>query len=426
MLALFSLSALAATLTVGEGDDYATIGEAIAASVPGDLIVIGPGVYPEVLDLPHELHLEGASATETVILNPADGVLLTSASSLTLSRLTLDGDGQGSLLEINLPAEEVGLIDVDLRNDERTWDWSYTAEIRASGSVVLNRVRVSDTFDGVRTFASTNIIRNSTFERNQDEALSTTGATTITNCTFTQTRRYRALTISDITEPGTVIRLEKNRFLNNAGAVFINVSGLIDSEIVVIQNQFFGNDASESWTLVQGGALDITGTTTSGSVRVLHNVFAGNSGSRFGGAIRISSPSLWGYYDYGPLPVTLIGNTFVENSAPNGAHLWSTDDIGLQMANNIFVGATEGSAVEIGAVTRLADHNLYFANALGDLVGGAPGASDVFADPGFVEWSADGDPLNDDYSLTPDSPAIDGGHPRSRDPDGSPSDLGAL
>ena len=50
----------------------------------------------------------------------------------------------------------------------------------------------------------------------------------------------------------------------------------------------------------------------------------------------------------------------------------------------------------------------------------------VFADPLFVDWSADGNPLNDDFRLAPDSPAIDAGLPTFLDPDGSRSDLGAL
>ena len=427
MLAGLAFLAAAATLTVGDDDDYRTITEAVAASAPGDQIVIAPGVYAEELELPHVLSLEGtgASAGDTVLLNPRGSMLMRSASSLSLTNLTLDGGGRGGLLEVVAPATSVVLTDLELHSAGPYADTPTAVVLDVSDAVQLDHVRVSDLFiDGVFVDTRTTTVHGSTFERIDGVALTTHDTVTLTDCTFAS-NSGRGLVLRELVRSS--VRIEGSHFEGNAGALFIDLNGFYGGEIAVIGNQFLDNHAE-----VAGGAIDLSEPSFFGDVRIIGNVFAGNSAGSLGGAVRINDPYYFSdYYDYvgydrTSIEVTLARNTFVENAAPSGAHLRCRDDIALHMANNLFVGAQEGSGISSERPPRRSGYNLYFANALGDLERGVPSATAVFADPLFVDWSADGNPLNDDFRLAPDSPAIDAGLPAFLDPDGSRSDLGAL
>ncbi|MBW1881718.1 MAG: hypothetical protein JRJ84_25445, partial [Deltaproteobacteria bacterium] len=99
MLVLAASHASAATLHVGSGQTYATVGLAVAAAQDDDVIQVHEGTYNEFVTLP-ELTLEivGVDGADLVILACTDadsGFFLANgaAVSATIRGVTFDGGG---------------------------------------------------------------------------------------------------------------------------------------------------------------------------------------------------------------------------------------------------------------------------------------------------------------------------------------------
>jgi hypothetical protein len=90
--------------------------------------------------------------------------------------------------------------------------------------------------------------------------------------------------------------------------------------------------------------------------------------------------------------------------------------------NNIIAYNTGLGAMDAGLGT--AEYNLFYENSEGPSPQFLSDTNLVDVDPAFVAWSADG-LCNDDLTLGPGSPAIDGGDPALSDIDGTRSDIGA-
>ncbi len=93
LLALCALVSPASASIVNVPGDYATIQEAIQAALPGDEIVVAPGVYPEALDLlGKDLRLRSRAGREVTIVDGAglNASLLRVASGETLAA-TVEG-----------------------------------------------------------------------------------------------------------------------------------------------------------------------------------------------------------------------------------------------------------------------------------------------------------------------------------------------
>jgi hypothetical protein len=109
-----AVPAHAATLSVGAGQAYATIGAAVAAAEPGDEVVVYDGTYVESLALSEGITLRGATPRGAVI----DGNVALGAVA-TLSGLTIDGSvivqagGAGSTIEDNTIRNASQLIAID-------------------------------------------------------------------------------------------------------------------------------------------------------------------------------------------------------------------------------------------------------------------------------------------------------------------------
>ena len=72
--------------------DYATIQEAVTASMPGDTIIVEAGTYPEEIYINKTLTLLGMNGV--VVATPADGAgILIEADNVTVAGFTFEGDG---------------------------------------------------------------------------------------------------------------------------------------------------------------------------------------------------------------------------------------------------------------------------------------------------------------------------------------------
>ncbi len=172
----------AGTITVGPGGpptyQYATIQEALPFAVAGDVIIVAAGTFSETVPLviDKNLTITGAGKTATTV-KPADGGLGSSifkviAGTLTLSDLTIDGDGY--LLTPKI-----------VRRGVRT---EGTGSVNANNCKVINIKE--GTYEGY-AFALTsgiNTISNtemSNIERVGVFVLNTATQATVTGCTYT-------------------------------------------------------------------------------------------------------------------------------------------------------------------------------------------------------------------------------------------------
>ncbi len=152
-------------------------------------------------------------------------------------------------------------------------------------------------------------------------------------------------------------------------------------------------------------------------------------------------------------PATVTHNIFMENAAPHGGGLYANNGVTLDIVNNAFVGNTgipgsaaficsrctadmannvvahnsgTGVALHYGGTVSF-EHNDWYNNGTDVGAGltmtiGTDG--NINDDPGFTDYSADGDCTNDDLSLSSSSALIDAGHTSILDDDGTTSDIG--
>ncbi|MGW1203715.1 right-handed parallel beta-helix repeat-containing protein [Streptomyces cyaneofuscatus] len=126
-------------LSVGPGDRFSTIGEALAAARTGALISVRPGTYAENLVIHTRVTLTAAEGRGTVEIRPRSGsVIALRADAVMLSELTLRGG------DSELPA-------VDVRRGQAAFDGceivgaAWTAMLAGgTGSLALRDCRVSN------------------------------------------------------------------------------------------------------------------------------------------------------------------------------------------------------------------------------------------------------------------------------------------
>nr|WP_202546990.1 right-handed parallel beta-helix repeat-containing protein [Streptomyces sp. SID2119] len=126
-------------MSVGPGDRFSTIGEALAAARTGALISVRPGTYAENLVIHTRVTLTAAEGRGTVEIRPRSGsVIALRADAVMLSELTLRGG------DAELPA-------VDVRRGQAAFDGceivgaAWTAMLAGgTGSLALRDCRVSN------------------------------------------------------------------------------------------------------------------------------------------------------------------------------------------------------------------------------------------------------------------------------------------
>ncbi|MCB9691034.1 MAG: right-handed parallel beta-helix repeat-containing protein [Alphaproteobacteria bacterium] len=175
-----------------------------------------------------------------------------------------------------------------------------------------------------------------------------------------------------------------------------------------VQQALFTNDTA----IVDGGGLALAGVDFG---RFRNNVFTLCTADHGGGV----------WIDGGG---SFTNNTLVDDTAAAGAALYLTGD-GAEVRANIAHFNTGDGGFYTDSTAPFATHNTVFGTAGADWVGAWSAGVDEnrSENPGFVGFTNDGDPSNDDLSLTAASPSRDSGPPEPAfdDPDGSQNDRGA-
>lgn len=413
--------AFAATLQVdGEGSTpYTTIGDAITDAENGDVIEVLTGTYVENINF----------AGKAISLIGVDGPAATFLSGTQTTVRFIGGEGVTTELS-GFTISGSGSVGIAI---------SGGASPTITNCVVdgMHGTAISIADAGTPTFDSVTVSNNS---GSRAVAVSRSEAT-FDACTFVDNDAtlYGALYAdfnSAVTVTGSVFRA--NHSLQQGSAIYLAGNTV---SLVAVGNDFDSNEASS------GGAIYLG---TAESAWIEDNTFRGNTAINFGGAIWITRTP----------HTNLVGNRFVENSAADGGALFLDRNSSLLCVGNTWVGNSapghaggvyldqsstvlmtgeifsdhnDGAAIYTRAdawTSRLqVSHSDFWNNLDGDFDGNGlpPDALDGnrFVDPGFVSYTRDGDPSNDDLSLSADSALRDAGPPGMHDPLGGPADMGA-
>jgi|GEM_PF-6569593 len=311
LLPLIALStAQAATIDVGSGEGaYLTIGEAISAASSGDTIRVGPGTYPEAIDLAGKaISLQSTEGADTTIVTGNGSSTLNASSgessTSTIAGFTLQGDGHTciSLNAVSLRITDSiisgcgggstflgGAVQIN-GGSPRFEDVTFRGNQAVTGGAVRAAFDADIAFDGCR------------FEENIAEvggALHLTDATiTVTDSAFIQnsasTGNGGAIWADEATLTLTESSLVDNTALFDGGAIFASDSTVYIESMAPIT----GNEASYG----SGGALRIEGGSE--PFALSDSLLEDNSAWTLGGAVSIQQKDA----------VTISGVNFDGNS----------------------------------------------------------------------------------------------------------------
>jgi predicted outer membrane repeat protein len=319
-----------------------------------------------------------------------------------------------------LQGGEVGLAELDFVDNRSTWGdggavYAYAPTELALLGTVFEANRAYYTGGAVAADSGPLTVSDSQFSDNAAElrgggALSFTargaGALTIDASSFTGNEagadggaiaaaEVTGLTLADTT-------LDDNAAGAAGGALYTSGTGARQ----VVRARFTGNTAA------YGGATYAEGPAAPdewANLQITENEAEFGSAACF---VQVSSAALW-------------SSVVLANTSAAGGSVYAYD-AALDVRNVVFAENDGDGAVHAGdGASPILAFNNFWENAGGDVGGAlaAPDETNVFAEPGFVAWTPDGQE-NDRLVLWRSSALVDAGHPFWTDEDGSRSDIG--
>ena len=286
--------AQSATLTVGPGQAYTVIQDAIDAAAIGDRIEVEAGTYSENLAIINNVELIGLSGSGSTIIDGGGNVMVNiNASVVTIEGFTLDSTGQRGM-EVTANSTVTG-------DDLVISGFNLFGNNEAAGLLVIN----SDV-----DFSNVEFENNFADEQGGAVAIHDSVAT-FTDCTF------------------------DGNSTNADGAGL----GSYNSVVTLDTCTFDGNTAIDD-----GGALDIDDAS---DVTIIDSIFSGNVAGDAGGAITAE--------DGGSL--TMDNSVFLNNYTPeHGGAIRTRRDMDLAITGGLFQGnETSGGQESWGGAMRIGD-----------------------------------------------------------------------
>lgn len=198
------------------------------------------------------------------------------------------------------------------------------------------------------------------------------------------------------------------------GALYVGSVG----NVSVSNTVFCGNAVTQYPTKIANGAAVYMQNVSAASVQ--NSIFQDNISDQKGGGVSIASVTA----------MNLLNNTFVGNSATEGAGLW-VSSTNSTVQNTIFshhTGAAMYAADTTSASGGASYGNWYSntSNTAGSYNFSTSTSGNLTQNPNYIAYSQDGDCSNDNLALSSTSTLIDAGNPSILDADGSRSDIGAF
>ncbi len=339
-------------------------------------VVVLPGTYRENLDWPGtDIHLLSRDGPETTILDGSGGGPVVSF---------FDGEGPGAILDgFTLTGGTGYLLDDTYIESDGGTDWYHQYYTWFGGGLFI--VGASPT---LRNLVVRDIVLPAHADYRDETGLMLTTYDSVGGGAYVESG---SPTLEDVEFQGT--------YGYTGGALFVN----IDADVHARRIGVYGVGSGYASIAVSGGSLDVENlimdapTSESGWAGLL--VSAGrlhvlNSTLVEAGA----SIGNWGSSD------VVVRNSIVAGGAYGFLNYEESDLSTIDLAYNDFYGNDGGNYYGVSDPTGL-DGNLNVS-------------------PKFTSWNVDGDPYNDDLTLTRSSSCVDAGDPAVLDVDGTRSDVG--
>ncbi len=436
-----------------EESPLATIQSGIDADNCG-LVMVRPGEYYESIRVENKsgLAIRATATPETTILHRPGGqrvMLLIDSTAITISGLTLKGDGSGVGLSgagmAIIGCSSVSLEDLDIQYlksdgvDKVGGGMAVTNSTSVTMSGVLVRGNHAANGGGLAVSASSVTVTGSAFSGNgadkdgggvlvsdvvileRNPARDGAPSVTIQGTTFTD--NVAGDTGGGLRAgSGSVAEVEECWFENNMAAIR---GGAVANPNVVRRCTFLENSVpGQSGVSFYGGALMLESESV-----VTNNLFVANE-AWYGGAIDVNNFA----GDEGEQ--TIVNNTFVDNDGERGATLFVFSADRVLFVNNIVTHFSKpgGAAMESFGLDfdYTVAYNDFYLPEGGDFFAGprfdsnlAENEENFIDDPRFVQYPSSGEEPAD-FRLGEGSPCIDAGDPAwGDDTAGTDPDLGA-
>ena len=464
------------------GGDFLTIGEAVTAAASGDRIEVWAATYNEAVALDgKDLELVGDGSGLTFIESAGDGVVVDGAGASTISGLSIGADGIGLIATTDtLVVNDVVFDGTGRPTSAYAFHVSLTSDWQLTGSEVTgyfsdaNPIGVVDQVADF-TWTSNDFHDNSTITGAALLFLGGLTAGTVSNDAYTANLDGDAL----ISITDAEVAFENCDFVGNTATAVAVHDGTLD----VLRCDFTYNESvyGPAIDATSGSALSVDGCTfeenvasgLGGAVHVADSAveiqwshFISNVSQQYGGAVAIEDPlgqasihhnrivdnGAPGLLQGGGLYINggafdaannvIVGNTagangggmylynthgrvshstFAGNGALVGGGITSTGGT-VELVDNIVAHGTQGYGIEGDANVTVRYCDVYD-NPAGDYDVGIGDQTGIYGniseDPLFVDYTQDGDFLNDDVHLQTLSPCVDAGDP---DPDNDGDD----
>ncbi len=455
----------------GGGGDFLTIGEAVTAAATDDRIEVWAGTYAEAVDFGgKDLELVGDGSGLTIIDSVGDGVIADGSGASTVSGFTIAADGIGLIsISDTLVINDVVFDGTGRPTTAYAFDVSLAADWQMTSAEVMGYFADAtpigvvyevedfswtscDFHDnstvagvGLQIVGSSSVgsVTNSTFAANLDgDALigitdasvtfedcdfvgntstclavdgdgglialrcdfsynegvygaavdiTDNSAATVDGCTFEENQASGLGGAIHVDQSQVVI--EWSHFISNVSQQYGGAIAAEDSTMWIRHNRIIANGSA---SLLQGGGVYLNG----GSFNADNNVIVGNQAGANGGGMYL--------YD---TDGTVSHCTLAGNGALVGGGITSTGGT-VELVDNIVAHGTQGYGIEgDGNVTvRYCD---VYDHPAGDYDVGIGDQTGIYGniseDPLFVDYTDDGDFLNDDVHLQTLSPCVDAG-----------------
>jgi len=386
LLALMTDPARAATLSVGSGQSYLTIQDALAAAFDGDVIEVDPGNYvgPIVVDVDVDLvglsgsaatFIDGTTAAPTVSINAVasltgfdvhglldTAITVEAGATSTVSDLRVAGMSSGSSALLVDTGATLTMTDSTFENNTASSGGGHLS--LASSSLVTIRdssfIGGSATSGGaIHSSAGDLTLTNVYFEQNSNRALVINGPALVEDCTFVDNGggairggefvfvdggHFEGNVASEGAAIYDAISIENATFVSNSATT---IGGAISESRGIHNNVFDGNSADSGGHLAfsfgctdnvfRNGVATVSGGAAYHACNVgvvSGNIFEGNAAGGDGGALFLVAVR----------SLELAGNAFVDNSAGGhggGVYVVDAEDDG-DVDQNYFCGNSAG------------------------------------------------------------------------------------
>ncbi len=385
--------------------EYATINAALDASVPGDSVLVAPGVYDQ-----YETRLVAGQFWISSVGFLKAGVTLVSSGGAEATTIRLDAAS----------AEPIGLVSFGSAGTSEIVGFTFSGgapglvgiEFLHGGKVIVRGCVFRDLGTGLPDEGGLGSIR---------------ADVEVYGCRFENINGAGGSAIGQTS--GTLL-VEDSEFLNcRSGAIQLNYdSGFPhDTELTLRRCRFVGNEKTngggggvnvggyssvliedcwflDNYAVGGGGGVGMGGP----SCTLRNSVFVGNS-VHGGGAAVYASGSL----------VVIEGNTFVDSETTRPQVFAGAVTIlgsgARTVVRNVSVNSIGDPAFYIESAANLTEGcNVFWSNPGGNTQGFTPSPTDLEADPLFC------DPPTGDFRLSAGSPCLPGnGHPPCTEPIGA-------